>query len=853
MASQHRSPTSPHDLAVTAATPVQTWDQGTRAALRMEDGGSSDAGLRIGTEVTTPDGHATIAITLASSLVPTRILHLTPTLPLRPGHSYEVSFLGRASAPVGVSLAGVGPGPAEVSLATSWKELLFVFTAAASGSDGVTIPGLRFQDPAGGIAVHLGPIILRERHLIAPLDQGWSLFLHATPPASLADIPASLPGPRGTVTPTLVDFTAGTLDLAALASGVQERDRAIVLRRFDSPVAGILRLGFSADWWMEVQCNGVAVYSTMASGNASGRYVPQDHFIEVPVRAGSNLLAVTVLSGAKGWRLVLGGLGLAQRPASPKGQVVGGEFRDSAIYPGTTRTYRVYIPAQYDAARPACLYVSQDGHNQAFTDTLDMLIDAREMPVTIGLFISSGVREAPTESGAARGTRCFEYDSLGDDYVRFVLEEMIPFIVRTHGVQLSASGDDRAIGGCSSGGICAFNAAWERPDAFRRVYTNSGSFVAFRGGNQIPALIRKYEAKPIRVYTHVATQDMENSGGHWWFANQEFERALAFSGYDYHYQWSGGGHGDRYLDAFPDAMRWLWRDYPAPIRASLGPPRIRDILRPDEPWRLIATDLQHASSVSANAAGEVFVVEVSRNRITKIALDGTVRRLPHDATGVQSLAHGADATMYGVAPLSGRVLAFAGSDKPRVLAEQVHGVALVAMRGGGCYVVGQEQNVGTIWWVPTTGAARIVDTGLKAATAVTVSLDGWILYVADGASHFVYSYRINADGSLSNKERLIWLHVPDDADDSGASAVTCAGAAHLVVVATRMGVQTTDRDGHHQCIIPSPHGLMTGLCFGGKDCDVLYACCAGRVFARSVNLKGRHSTSEPIKPQGYAL
>jgi len=853
MASQHSSPAPSHDLAVTAATPLLTWDQTSRAALRLEDGGTSDAGLRIGTEVTTPDGHATMAITLASAPTPTRILHLTPGIPLHAGHSYELSFLGRASAPVGLSLEGVGTGPVEVSLARSWKELLFVFTAGDGGSGAGAVPGLRFHEPAAGIVAHLGPIVLRERHLIAPLDQGWSLFLHATPPASLAEMPGTLTGPRGAVTPRPVDFSAGTLDLAALSSGVHERDRALLFRRFDSPVAGILRLGLSADWWMEVQCNGATVYSTMTSGNGSGRYVPQDHFIEVPVRAGSNLLAVSVLSGAKGWRLVLGGLGLAQRPASPSGAVVGGEFRDSAIYPGTTRTYRVYIPAQYDAARPACLYVSQDGHNKAFTDVMDMLIDAREMPVTIGLFITSGLREAPTDAGGSRGTRCVEYDSLGDDYARFVLEEMIPFIVRTHGVRLSGSGDDRAIGGCSSGGICAFNAAWERPDAFRRVYTNSGSFVAFRGGNQLPALIRKYEAKPIRVFTHVATQDMENSGGNWWFANQEFERALAFSGYDYHYQWSGGGHGDRYLDAFADAMRWLWRDYPTPIRASLGPPRIQDILRPDEPWRLIAQDLHHATSVSANASGDVFVVEASSTVLTKIALDGTCERLRHDASGVQAVAHGADGRIYGVAPLSGKVLAFDGTAPPRVLAEQVHGVALVAMRGGGCYVVGQDQGAGAIWWVPSTGPARIVATGLKSATAVTVSLDGWILYVADGASHFVYSYRIDPDGSLSNQERLVWLHVPDDADDSGAAAVACAGPANVIVIATRMGIQTSDRDGHHQCIIPSPQGMMSGLCFGGKDSDILYACCGGRVYARPVNLKGRHSTSNPIKPLGYSL
>jgi len=183
----------------------------------------------------------------------------------------------------------------------------------------------------------------------------------------------------------------------------------------------------------------------------------------------------------------------------PRGVIKNFTFDSSLIFPGSQRGGTVFIPAQYDGTKPACVYVQQDGYNAAMKSKLEALIAAHEMPVTIGVFISPGSL-APLQTNAGpRRNRCFEYDSVGDRYVRFLTEELLPFVTTNFHLKLSASGNDRCIGGASSGGMAAFNAAWERPDAFARVYACSGSFVAFRGGNEFPTLIRKYEAKPIRV------------------------------------------------------------------------------------------------------------------------------------------------------------------------------------------------------------------------------------------------------------------------------------------------------------------------------------------------------------------
>src|SRR5260370_11338713 len=154
-------------------------------------------------------------------------------------------------------------------------------------------------------------------------------------------------------------------------------------------------------------------------------------------------------------------------------------------------------------------------------------------------------------------------------------------------IRLSQNGNDRGIGGSSSGAICAFTAAWERPDAFRRVFSSFGTYVGLRGGNSYPTLIRKTEPKPIRIFLQDGDHDLNIYGGDWWMANQEMERALVFAGYDVNHAWGAGGHdGKQAGQVFPDALRWLWRGFPAPAVADAGgqikQAGMNDILDPRE-------------------------------------------------------------------------------------------------------------------------------------------------------------------------------------------------------------------------------------------------------------------------------
>jgi enterochelin esterase family protein len=249
----------------------------------------------------------------------------------------------------------------------------------------------------------------------------------------------------------------------------------------------------------------------------------------------------------------------------PKGTVTKGMWH-SKVFPGTVRDYWVYVPTQYDGKKPACVMVFQDG--QAYADengdfrvpvVFDNLIHKGEMPVTIGIFINPGhLGEQPPKSPWEASNRSFEYDTLSDQYARFLSEEILPEVGKRY--KLTEDPACRAICGISSGGICAFTVAWQRPDAFRKVLSHVGSFTNIRGGHVYPSLVRSTPNKPVRVFLQDGTNDLDNQFGNWWLANQEMAAALKFKGYDYRFVGGTGQHGGKHGGAIlPDSLRWLWR------------------------------------------------------------------------------------------------------------------------------------------------------------------------------------------------------------------------------------------------------------------------------------------------------
>ena len=252
----------------------------------------------------------------------------------------------------------------------------------------------------------------------------------------------------------------------------------------------------------------------------------------------------------------------------PKGVVTKYVLDKSTQFPGTIHDYWVYVPAQYDGTAPARVYVSQEGIQYNAPVVFDNLIAKKQMPVTIGIFVSPGYfppkpGEPATDAKGKpnrRSNRSVEYDSLGDKYARFLLEEVLPEVGKKY--KLTDKPEGRMIAGASSGGICAFTVAWERPDQFRKVFTSIGSFTNIRGGNAYPDLVRKADKKPIRVFQQDGSNDIVNQFGSWPEANRAMNAALEEKGYDHKFVVGEGTHNGRHAAAiFPDVMRWMWRDW----------------------------------------------------------------------------------------------------------------------------------------------------------------------------------------------------------------------------------------------------------------------------------------------------
>lgn len=258
------------------------------------------------------------------------------------------------------------------------------------------------------------------------------------------------------------------------------------------------------------------------------------------------------------------------QPGVPEGRIREFHSPDSRVFPGFTHDWWLYVPAQYTPAKPAALMIFQDGADFMKRDghwrlpvVLDNLIARGELPVIVGVFVNPGASIGRDENGKpVSSNRSVEYDTLGPAYATFLWNEILPEVRQQ--VHLREEAGARAIGGCSSGGIASFTAAWQFPDRFRKVLSLSGTYTNIRGGQVYPSVVRGAARKPIRVFQQVGSHDLVRQGlGSWLEANQAMSAALDDKHYDHRFVVTGDTHcGVENAAQVPDAMRWLWRGYP---------------------------------------------------------------------------------------------------------------------------------------------------------------------------------------------------------------------------------------------------------------------------------------------------
>ncbi len=538
----------------------------------------------------------------------------------------------------------------------------------------------------------------------------------------------------------------------------------------------------------------------------------------------------------------------------------------SKIFPETTRDWWVYVPAQYKPEETAAVMVFQDGHDYVGAKgawrvpvVFDNLIASGAMPVTVAIFIDPGhaVEKEQPKSAWQNSNRSFEYDSLGDRYARFLLEEILPEVEKTH--PLSHDPAKRAICGASSGAICAFTVAWEHPEAFGKVLSTIGTFTNIRGGNAYPSLIRKTERKPIRVWLEDVSGDVDNQFGNWPLANQQMEAALKFQGYDVKLEFAEGfNHSSKHAGPiFPQAATWLWRKETPALAAAKqksigGDMPLESILVEGAGWEVVAEGLGFADGPMSDAEGNFYFSDMKAPGIFKITTDGTKTKISDQ--GPSGMKFGPDGRIYACEGAKKRIVAIDVA-KPgaavTVLAEEVQPNDLAVSKTGLVYFTetGKKQ-VSLIdlnlppkdeRWAVTT-----VDVGITAPNGIALSPDQGTLAVSDYGGENAWVFRVGARGGLSAKSPYMTLRRPIDPagkfehqqppplkKSSGGDGM-CTDAVGRYFITSALGVQIFDPTGRMCGVLPKPQSdkPLTSCTLAGKDHAFLYVTNGDKIYRR---------------------
>ncbi len=534
----------------------------------------------------------------------------------------------------------------------------------------------------------------------------------------------------------------------------------------------------------------------------------------------------------------------------PKGVVTKFQLPSGKYFPGTPHTYSIYVPAQYDAAKPTPFMIYMDGSGALGNSTrvpvvFDNLIAKHELPAMIGIFVDPGVLPPASAVAQSRFERVFEYDSLSDRFSRFLLEELIPEVGKKY--NLSKDPNDRGLSGTSTGAVAAFAAAWNRPDQFRRVLSFIGTYVAMKGADGLPALIRKTEPKPIRIFLQDGSKDHVVPGfpwgtfyaGSWPVNNQVMYEAFQSAGYDAKLVIGEEGHNMKQGAAImPDALRWLWREYPRPIAvhepAAMSDPgwdprgKVYSTVWAGKPWEQVGDMYGAITSITADKQNNVYFADTSANRIYKVDAEGTVSLFQSNAAG--PLRAAPNGRLYSA--IKGQIVSFGPERK--VVATNIDAADLaITAKGDIYYTDTAHKTVGRVNGKVYPLAEMAMPAG------IALSPDQAMLIVTDAQSRFSWSFQLAPDGALMNGEPFYRLEMPESGWMSAVHSVTRRLQSARSTSPPPTGIQVCEANGRVAAILNAPnYGAVTSIAFAGPESNWLYAAEAGRLYRRPVKVNG---------------
>lgn len=544
----------------------------------------------------------------------------------------------------------------------------------------------------------------------------------------------------------------------------------------------------------------------------------------------------------------------------PKGIITKHVLAPGKYYPGTPHNYSIYVPAQYDASKPTAFMIFLDGSGslgnaQRVPVVFDNLIAKHDLPPMIGIFVDPGVLPAASPQVMSRYERCYEYDSLSTRYSQFLIDELIPEVAKKY--NLTKDPNARGLAGVSTGAVGAFAAAWNRPDQFRRVLSFIGTFVAMKGADELPGLIRKTEPKPLRVFLqagkndHIVPEQPYGTfyAGSWPVNNKVMQEAFESSGYDTKLVLGDEGHNMKQGAAImPEALRWLWRDYPAPIvvkepegmqRAGWDPRgKVYSLVSADKGWQQVGETYKTVASPVGSSDGIVYFADPAANRIYKSDADGKVSVFKDSSGGSAALAAASEGRLYAAQPARKRIVVYSASGGEKTVAQNVEASSLAVSAAGVVYFIDAARK--TIGMVDAAGKVRTAYQGndLAQPSGLALSPDHGMMIVTDAQGRFSWSFQVGLDGALINGEPFYRLEMPESGwmSEARSAAVDAIGQVYF---ATAIGIQGTEANGRSAMILNAPeHGVVSAIAFAGKDWNWLYAAEGGKLFRRPLKAGG---------------
>lgn len=525
-------------------------------------------------------------------------------------------------------------------------------------------------------------------------------------------------------------------------------------------------------------------------------------------------------------------------------------YHVSKIFGKAFRNYWVYTPANYDGSKKYPYMIFQDGRGLkgkgwATTIVLDNLIHQDKIPPMVAIFINPGELK-DTQGKTIRWNRSKEYDSVDGNYARFLDEELLPEVKKKY--SLTIDPNKVAIAGSSSGGICAFVAAFQRPDLFRRVATFVGSYTNLRGGQDVSSLIRKTEPKPLKVFMQSGENDQDIYSGSWPIGNLDVAAALKFAGYNVKHVIGTEGHNNKHGRAIlPEVLTWLWNDYDKEIIANKSTKQpVMNILTEEDDWELIGEGYQFTEGPAVDKEGNIYFTDLEDSKIYKIDCETwKVSVFVEDSGNANGLHFGPNGLLHACQRGKKRVVAFDKFGEEIVIADKVRPNDVVVNNKGDVYFTAPAEK--KIYFVPKDGEKQVVADNLLSPNGIVLNAAQNLLMAAEYKGQYVVSFGIAEDGTLFGGQKFTLTQVPRLEPFVKMDGMTIDKESRLYVC-TNMGLQICDRAGRVQGIIPAPQRKpLANAVFGGKNLDYLIITCTDKVYKRKTNTKGVRLYEKPLE------